>query len=216
MFARMSRYGPVAGGISGSRSPGLPYSPAGHSTAWHDAPLAQLAEQQTLNPRVRGSSPGGAPVLTWAYARSGSSREGRFGAMVAPRLLVSPDLVPRAALAGLATARFRPPSVLSRPQHPLQSDPTDGITQREAAWLLPCGFTLRPWTVSTGLRPAGPPRRPLDLRYIWYRPAMYLGWTCTGLSPASRAESGSMPVPGRVTIPAVRTRGLLSVVLAMF
>ena len=75
--------------------------------------------------------------------------------MFAPRLLVSLDLVARAAPAGLATARFRPPSVPSRPQHPLQSDPTDGITQREAAWLLPCGFTLRPWRVRTGLRAAG-------------------------------------------------------------
>src|SRR5260370_34416603 len=79
--------------------------------------------------------------------------------MVAPRLLVSPDLVPRAALVGLAPARSTRPSVPSRPWHPLQSDPTDGITQREAAWLLPCGFTLRPWRVSTGLRQA-PPRVP--------------------------------------------------------
>jgi len=37
--------------------------------------------------------PGGAPILTWDYTRSGSLREGRFGAMVAPRLLVSRDLV---------------------------------------------------------------------------------------------------------------------------
>jgi len=72
--------------------------------------------------------------------------------------------------------------VPSRPWHPLQSDPTDGITQREAAWLLPCGFTLRPWRVSTGLRQAPPRRRP-DLRYTWYRPAMYLGWTCAGRAP---------------------------------
>ena len=30
---------------------GLPYRPAGHDMARHDAPLAQLAEQQTLNLR---------------------------------------------------------------------------------------------------------------------------------------------------------------------
>jgi len=50
--------------------------------------------------------------------------------MLAPRLLVSPDLVPRAVLAGLAPARSARPSVPSRPQRPLQSGLTDGITQR--------------------------------------------------------------------------------------
>src|SRR5260370_40234004 len=62
---------------------------------------------------------------------------------------------------------------------------------------------------------AGSARRRLDLRYTWYRPAMYLGWTCAGRSPASRAESGCMPVPGRVTIPAgCATHSLGSHVLA--
>jgi hypothetical protein len=51
--------------------------------------------------------------------------------MFAPRLLVSPDLVPRAALVGLAAARSAWPSVPSRPQCPLQSGPTHGITQRD-------------------------------------------------------------------------------------
>ena len=37
--------------------------------------------------------PGGAPVLTWGYIPTGSSREGRSGVMFAPRLLVSLDLV---------------------------------------------------------------------------------------------------------------------------
>jgi hypothetical protein len=41
--------------------------------------------------------------------------------MFAPRLLVSPDLVPRAVLIGLAPARSARPSVPSRPQRPLQS-----------------------------------------------------------------------------------------------
>ena len=51
--------------------------------------------------------------------------------MFAPRLLVSPDLVPQAALVGLAPARSARPSVPSRPQRPLQSGPIDGITQRD-------------------------------------------------------------------------------------
>src|SRR5260370_1699170 len=100
--------------------------------------------------------------------------------MVAPRLLVSPDLVPRAALVGLAPARSTRPSVPSRPWHPLQSDPADGITQREAAWLLPCGFTLRPWRVSTGLRQAPPGG----------------AWTCDipGIDPLCTLDG---PVPAR-------------------
>src|ERR1022692_1338019 len=57
MFARMSRYGRWQTAPRGSRSPGLPCSPARHSMSRHHAPLAQLAEQQTLNLRVRGSSP---------------------------------------------------------------------------------------------------------------------------------------------------------------
>ena len=43
--------------LRGTRPLGLLYGPARHSMARHDAPLAQLAEQQTLNLRVRGSSP---------------------------------------------------------------------------------------------------------------------------------------------------------------
>jgi hypothetical protein len=49
MFARMSRYGLAP---SGTATPGLVYSPARHHMGRHDAPLAQLAEQQTLHPLV--------------------------------------------------------------------------------------------------------------------------------------------------------------------
>jgi hypothetical protein len=54
-----------------------------------------IAEQRTLNRGFGVQVPDGAPVLTWGYASSGLPREGRFGAMFAPRLLVSPDLVVR-------------------------------------------------------------------------------------------------------------------------
>ena len=57
MFARMSQYGPVARGTMRHPSAGLLYGPARRSMTRHHAPLAQLAEQQTLNLRVRGSSP---------------------------------------------------------------------------------------------------------------------------------------------------------------
>src|SRR6266700_4973308 len=86
-----------------------------YSSACHSISVTQVFKKVSLSSGllIRGFGvqiPGGAPVLTWAYARSGSPCEGRFGAMVAPRLLGSPDLVPQGALAGLATARFRPPS----------------------------------------------------------------------------------------------------------
>ena len=57
MFARMSGFAQVAGGTALHRFPGLPSGPAGRRLTRHHAPLAQLAEQQTLNLRVRGSSP---------------------------------------------------------------------------------------------------------------------------------------------------------------
>jgi len=106
---------------------GSPHRPA--LTGIESADL--IPEQRLL---IRGFGvrvPGGAPILTWGYTHFGSPREGRFGAMFAPRLLVSPDLVPRAALAGLAPTRSARPGVPSRPQHQLQSGPTDGITQRD-------------------------------------------------------------------------------------
>src|SRR5207245_206955 len=94
--------------------------------------LVTAPERQSSGLLIRGFGvqvPGGAPALTWAYTRFGRPRGGRFGAMFAPRLLVSPDLVPRAVLGGLAPARSARPGVPSRPQRPLQSGPTDGITQ---------------------------------------------------------------------------------------
>jgi hypothetical protein len=51
--------------------------------------------------------------------------------MFAPRLLASPDLVPRAAAVGLAPDRSARPDVPSRPQRPHRSAPADGITQRD-------------------------------------------------------------------------------------
>ena len=51
--------------------------------------------------------------------------------MFAPRLLVSPDLVPLTVLVGLAPARSARPGVPSRPQRQLQSGPADGTTQRD-------------------------------------------------------------------------------------
>jgi hypothetical protein len=50
--------------------------------------------------------------------------------MFAPRLLVSPDLVPWAVLIGLAPAGSARPSGPSQPPRPLRSGPADGITQR--------------------------------------------------------------------------------------
>ena len=90
MFARMSRYTPAP---PGTGSPGLPYSPARHNMARHDAPLAQLAEQQTLNLRVRGSSPWRRTLPELGFCYPFTLVGGRFRAMVAPRLLVSPNIV---------------------------------------------------------------------------------------------------------------------------
>ena len=54
-----------------------------------------MENEQTLNLRVRVQVPGDAPILTWGYTHFGSPRDGRFVAMFAPRLLVSPNLVAR-------------------------------------------------------------------------------------------------------------------------
>ncbi len=97
-----ARYRPAP---HGTRSRGLPYSPARRSMGRHHAPLAQWQSSRLL---IRGFGvqvPGGAPVLTWGYIRFWSSSAARFGAMFAPRLLVSPDLVDRAAPGGLASTR---------------------------------------------------------------------------------------------------------------
>jgi hypothetical protein len=65
-------------------------------TKRHHRALSGSRRTQSNGLLIRGFAvrvPGGAPALTWCYTRSGSPREGRFGAMFAPRLLVSPDLV---------------------------------------------------------------------------------------------------------------------------
>jgi hypothetical protein len=96
MFARMSRNGPAVTGTSRHRLPGLPYSPAGNSLSRYQAAFPNPCSSRLL---IRGFGvqvPGGAPVLTWGFTHSGLPREGHFRAMFAPRLLVSPDLVPRA------------------------------------------------------------------------------------------------------------------------
>jgi hypothetical protein len=69
-------------------------------------------EQRTLNLRVRVQVPGGAPVLTWSFYYTFTLVGGRFLAMVAPRLLVSPDIVDHGD---------RTPG----------EAPTDGYTQRD-------------------------------------------------------------------------------------
>ncbi len=69
-------------------------------------------EQRTLYPRVRGSSPGGAPVLIWGFCYLFILVGGRFWAMVAPRLLVSPNIVDHG-------------------DQLLGEAPTDGYTQRD-------------------------------------------------------------------------------------
>src|SRR6266851_3621295 len=77
-------------------------------TKWHGRTLSGSRRTRNSALLIRGFGvrvPGGAPVLTWCYTRFGRPRGGRFGAMFAPRLLVSPDLVPRAAVVGPAPAR---------------------------------------------------------------------------------------------------------------
>ena len=77
----------------GTGARGLPYSPAGNSIMRHQEVFSNTLSSGLL---IRGFGvqvPGGAPVLTWGYARSGLPREGRFGAMFAARLLTSPDIV---------------------------------------------------------------------------------------------------------------------------
>src|SRR5712691_3580771 len=88
----------------------LPFDSARYETAakWPESRTkrhcqALSGSRRTRNSRllIRGFGvrvPGGAPVLTWVFTRFGSPREGRFRPMFAPRLLVSPDLVPRAVL----------------------------------------------------------------------------------------------------------------------
>src|SRR5712692_9841824 len=110
-------------------------------TKWHGRTLSGSRRTRNSALLIRGFGvrvPGGAPVLTWCYTRFGRPRGGRFGAMFAPRLLVSPDLVPQAVLVGLAPAGSARPGVPSRLRRPLQSGPTDGITQRDICRIAHC------------------------------------------------------------------------------
>jgi hypothetical protein len=138
MFARMSRYGPVAADITRHplSRPAVQSGRSRHASAQNGMRQRSKNEQSSrllicgFGVRV----PGGAPALTWRYTRFGRPRGGRFGAMFAPRLLVSPDLVHRAGAVGPAPARR---ARLGCRAHPGMS-PADAITQRDIcriAWL---------------------------------------------------------------------------------
>jgi hypothetical protein len=105
MFARMSRYGTVA---DGTRRHRVLRGAAQSDTSWHVPALAdtgKLAEQRTLNLRVRGSSPWRRTHLTWGFIAPGHFLCVRFVPMLAPRWLVSQDPI----VAGLSNlARFGP------------------------------------------------------------------------------------------------------------
>jgi len=100
MFARMSRYAPAARGIH--RPPRLQANAQNgrwrHVSSSSDSSSEGIIElsSRLLICGFGVQVPGGAPILTWGYTRSGASRDGRFRVMFAPRLLGSPDLVPRA------------------------------------------------------------------------------------------------------------------------
>src|ERR1035441_646283 len=97
MFARMSRHGPVAAGtkrhwtLSDAVQPGR---------SWHVRHQPTPPSWQSSRLLICGFGvrvPGGARILTWGFIMSRSPCEGRFWPVVAPRLLVSPDLVARAS-----------------------------------------------------------------------------------------------------------------------
>ena len=138
MFARTSRYAPAAPGI---RSP-----PRIRATAQNGRPRHESSSHDTRSERrIELSSgllicgfgvqvPGGAPILTWGYTHFGSPRDGRFGAMVAPRLLVSRDLVAGTAPISWRGGRVwldwsRPFALNARPSHP-----ANVATQRDTTW----------------------------------------------------------------------------------
>ena len=134
MFARLSRYGPVADGITRHTYPGSLYRPAGHSISRHYMTRRKWKTSRLLICGFGVQVPGGAPILTWDYTRSGSPRAGRFGAMFAPRLLVSPDLV-----AGTAPISWHGGRVWARWSRPFARMPgslypTDVATQRDTSW----------------------------------------------------------------------------------
>jgi len=114
--------------------------------------------------------------------------------MFAPRLLVSPDLVPQAVLVGLAPARSARLSVPSRPRRPLRSGPTDGITQR---YILAPAERLR---YRTGTPAASIPAGDTALLAARARMIPQLLWPewAVRLTPAE----GLLPGPFRSTIAA--------------
>ena len=95
--ARMPRYGPALPGIRSA--PRIPA--AGQNGSSRHALALFGSSSRRINEHRSGllicgfgvQVPGGAPTLTWSYTHFGVSRECRFVAMFAPRLLVSPDLV---------------------------------------------------------------------------------------------------------------------------
>ena len=103
MFARMPRYTPAPPGIRSTarmRATGQNGS-SRHMLALFDSSSKMIFKQSSglLICGFGVQVPGGAPILTWEYAHSGSPRAGRFGAMFAPRLLVSPRPSPTGRLA---------------------------------------------------------------------------------------------------------------------
>jgi hypothetical protein len=68
-------------------------SPAGTSIARRRKAFSNTLSSGLLIRGLGVRVPGGAPVLTWGYARLGIPCEGRFRPVFAPRLFVSPDLI---------------------------------------------------------------------------------------------------------------------------
>ena len=78
MFARMSRYGPVAGGITRHRVSRLPHRPAGHSISRHYLTRFKSTTSRLLICGFGVQVPGGAPILTWGFTGPGPSFRARF------------------------------------------------------------------------------------------------------------------------------------------
>ena len=94
MFARLSRHHLTAPGISRQ----LDWRSRGQNGTARHCPV--VAGRKSRGLLVRGFGvrvPGGAPVLTWLFCYPFTLVGGRFPAVVAPRWLVSPDLVGGAA-----------------------------------------------------------------------------------------------------------------------
>jgi hypothetical protein len=112
MFARMPRY---ALAPSGTRSAAWIRATGQTGSSRHVLALFGSSSRRKSEQRsgilIRGFGvqvPGGAPALIWHYTRFGRPRGGRFGAMFAPRLLVSPDVVDHGAWSGPGERRGVP------------------------------------------------------------------------------------------------------------